>query len=169
LLLLAGCAQTPAPTATGLEEAVAVNARALFQHYDVNGDAKLDAFEAARIALSGQPFQALDRDHDGGLSWEEFGTPVRIAGLARGFADVASDLVAAEDADGDGRLSRLEYRTGLLVPAAGPMVANPLADPLEASFDSADADGDGNLTPDEANRLIGFLLRSGYHLQQRLR
>jgi hypothetical protein len=167
-LLLAGCAASPTAPPDGLVAAVEANARLVFAHYDADHDGKLSAAEAQHVAISGSAFAALDADHDGGLGWAEFATPGRLRGLAGTFQAVATSLVKDEDQDGDGRLSRQEYRTGLMVPLPGPLVASPLPDPLESSFAHADLDGDGYLTSAEASGLIGFLLACGYHLQQRV-
>ena len=163
--LLAACGATPATD--GLASAVEANARLLFRHYDLDQDGKLSPLEAQAVALEGSTFAALDADHDGALSWAEFATPGRMNGLAGSFRDVAASLIKDEDQDGDGRLSREEYRTGMLVPLPGAIAPAPLADPTEASFTHGDRDGDGYLTPAEAPGLIGFLLAAGYHLQQR--
>jgi hypothetical protein len=164
--LLAACgAQPTAPD--GLASAVAANAKLLFQHYDLDRDGKLSPLEAGAVAIEGSAFAALDADHDGALSWAEFATTGRMNGLASSFRDVAASLIKDEDQDGDGKLSREEYRTGMLVPLPGAIAPTPIADPLEASFAHADRDGDGYLTPAEAPGLIGFLLEAGYHLQQR--
>lgn len=164
--LLAACGAAPTGP-DGLASAVEANARLLFQHYDLDRDGGLSPLEAQAVAIEGSTFAALDADHDGTLSWAEFATPGRLNGLAGSFRDVAATLVKDEDQDGDGRLSREEYRTGMLVPLPGAIAPAPLADPLEASFAHADRDGDGYVTPAEAPGLIGFLLEAGYHLQQR--
>ncbi|MDB5098387.1 MAG: hypothetical protein JWM80_2808 [Cyanobacteria bacterium RYN_339] len=166
--LLAGCGTTPtAAPPDGLTAAVEANARLLFDHHDLDHDGRLSALEAQGVAIAGQTFQALDADGDGGLSWAEFAAPARLAGLARSFREVAAALIKDEDQDGDGRLSREEYRTGMLVPRPGSTVAAPVADPVEQSFAHADEDQDGYLTAREAPELVGFLLGTGYHLQQR--
>jgi hypothetical protein len=163
--MLAGCGAAPTQP-DGLETAVQANARQLFDQHDGDHDGRLGMGEALGVALDAGAFKALDTNGDGALSWAEFASPTRLAHLTGSFREVAVSFLKDEDQDGDGRLSRQEYRTGMLVPLPGSGVA-PIADPLEASFAHADRDGDGYLTSGEAPALIGFLLGAGYHLQQR--
>ena len=166
--MLTGCtasnAAAPDPT---MADAVTANARALYAHYDANQDGHLDRTEAAALSLAAADFDALDANHDSVLAWSEFGAPGRLVSLATSFARVGEDLVAAEDDNRDGRLSYDEYRLGMLVPWPGPTVTTPLADPLAGSFQAADSNNDGFLSEQEAPKLVSYLLRTGYHLQQR--
>ena len=171
-LALWGC-QTPVPLAAAassnaeLAAAVADDARALFSHYDLDHNGLLSPTEASGLSLTPEVFNALDTDHSGSLSVNEFVSPQRIEALALAFTNLGQDLVKAEDLNHDGKLSWSEYQLGMLVPWPGPTVATPVSDPLRASFDAADVEHIGFVTPAQAPRLVAFLLRTGYYLQIR--
>jgi Ca2+-binding EF-hand superfamily protein len=154
---------------TELRAAVADDAQALFNHFDLDHDGRLSPGEAAALSLDGDVFEALDGDHDGSLTVSEFASPQRLETLSLAFNSLGRALVAAEDVNHDGRLSWAEYQSGMLVPWPGPTVAKALADPLRASFDAADVDHLGYVTAEQAPLLVAYLLRTGYHLQQRSR
>lgn len=154
---------------TELATALADNAAALFTYADTDRDGQLSRTEAGQIALEGSDFDALDTNHDGQVARSEFLASNRLSALASTFRQLATDLVTAEDLDKDGRLSWSEYQLGMLVPWPGPTLQSPLPDPQRASFDNADLDHDGYVSQAEAPRLIGFLVRQGYQLQQRAR
>jgi hypothetical protein len=171
-LALWGC-QTPVPLAAAassnaeLTAAVADDARSLFRHYDLDHDGQLSPTEAAALSLPPEVFNALDTNHNGSLSEAEFVSPQRIETLSLAFTSLGQELVKAEDLNHDGKLSWSEYQLGMLVPWPGPTVATPVSDPLRASFDAADVDHIGFVTPAQAPRLVAFLLRTGYYLQIR--
>lgn len=126
-------------------------AEAMFAKSDANGDGKLDSADMA--AKMGQRFDAMDTDHNGALSRDEFmtghqnmhgaqgheghkmgqmGMGEGREGRGGGHERKGGMMLRMADANGDGTLTKQEAVAGAL-----------------KHFDMADADKDGKLTPAE--------------------
>ncbi|MFC3173026.1 EF-hand domain-containing protein [Novosphingobium bradum] len=127
----------------------------MFARLDVNGDGRLDA--ADRVAAMGKRFDAMDANHDGVLSRQEFldahqkmmgghdghdgaggpgehrmGGMEGMGGMGAMRAMHGMRMLGRMDTNGDHAVTRDEFLAGAL-----------------KRFDTADANHDGKLTPEE--------------------
>ncbi|MFB9908780.1 EF-hand domain-containing protein [Allokutzneria oryzae] len=116
-----------------------------FAMFDVDGNGQLEAedFEqlAARLvgALGGEPDSALARR------------------VHEGYQELHAALVREIDADGDGRISRQEFVTGMARVAGDRSGFARMIEPLaRTNLQLCDADGDGVLDREEFARLLGL-------------
>ncbi len=109
---------------------------ALFRTLDANSDGKIDAEELAAAATN---LKKLDKNGDGAISREELGPPAGRPGLpGQPGANLRGELerrLKEADKNGDGKISKEEA-----------------PERLQGLFDRLDADGDGQLGPDELRK-----------------
>ena len=123
-------------------------ATAMFARMDLNGDGRLDS--ADRALMIGRRFDAMDANHDGVLSKQEFvDAHQKMMGAGQHGANHGGErmgmghghmgdhgkgmkMLGGMDADGDHAITRDEFIAGAL-----------------KRFDGADANHDGKLTPQE--------------------
>ncbi|MBJ7498511.1 MAG: hypothetical protein JHC57_02020 [Sphingopyxis sp.] len=143
--------------ATQTRAEVQTKAAEMFARMDVNKDGKLDAADRAakRAEMQAKMFERLDADKDGSISkaeWDQHGAD-RAAkrGEKRADAGAAGEgkrhgmrghhgkrgghhgmMMGKADTDGDKAISQAEFQTAAL-----------------ARFDAADANKDGQVTPEE--------------------
>lgn len=96
-------------------------------------------------------FAFVDANNDGLVNADDLGVALASVGLPTPPA-LAVELIARYDADGDGRVSWVDYITGLTVASRE---QQPLCRALYDAFHGVDGDGDGLVTEEE--------MRAWYH------
>ncbi|UZP67353.1 hypothetical protein N1030_17420 [Desulfovibrio mangrovi] len=109
-------------------------AKKILEERDQDGDGLLSASE---LRMSRKRFAAVDTDSDGFVSQEELATHVSSGNSNSHLHKIAAAIIAQQDTDGDGKLSKSESE-----------LAN-------EQFEQADSDGDGFLTQSEIANALG--------------
>jgi len=115
----------------------------MFAEMDTNNDGKLDAAErtAQRAEMQAKMFASLDADGNGSISKAEWDRHVADRTAKRGHRgrhhgmggrSMGDGMMGKADIDGDQAISQAEFQTAVL-----------------ARFDAADANKDGQVTPEE--------------------
>ncbi|WP_305097821.1 EF-hand domain-containing protein [Croceibacterium aestuarii] len=143
-------AEARAATAPAEMTRSALEARtaAAFKRRDANGDGKLDA--ADRAAMQKSRFAAMDADHDGSLSFEEFTAGHGKRGGEQGAhrGDRGKHGMAMRGHRGGARLGLRGMRNADSNKDGAVTLAELQAAAL-ARFDAVDADKDGTISPAE--------------------
>jgi Ca2+-binding EF-hand superfamily protein len=153
-IALAGCAST-VRTARNLNPFTASTS---FQHWDVNGNGVISRSEAAKYAPLKNNFNTIDTNGNGVIDQDEYTAATTDLNPCTSFTsyDLNGDGVITEreadaapkggledhfddvDADGDGNISRAEFRAAAVNLLGG------------VPFNKVDTDGDGSISQNEA-------------------
>ncbi|PIB96608.1 EF-hand domain-containing protein [Caulobacter sp. X] len=149
---------TSATSSTSLAQLRQLQQAATFKSADADGDGQLSQAEFQSI---GQKMQGAGQDRGpppmrgGGGPSESFGGDMLSALLStQSVDDVASSVMSAGDADGDGLLSAGEISSALSANAPSDAPADASGKMASDIVSALDTDGDGSLSKDEISSAI---------------